>query len=466
MIHLEAFQKFKDQFNGKKVTIMGLGLLGRGVGDARFFAQCGADVLVTDLKSESELIDSIKQLKKFKNIEFVLGEHREQDFANADIVIKGNNVPLNNKYIKAAEKAGVRVAMSVTLFAKYAQELGATVVGVTGTRGKTTVTNMIYNTLKLGSPATKSVYLAGNVRGMSTIELASEIKEGDILILELDSWILQGFAYEQFSPHIAVFTNFYPDHLNYYNNMDEYFADKANIYKYQKDELGDVLIVGEQVVEYITNRGRTPLRSGTTPIREYIEAVGLPSDWELRVPGEHNRYNAGIAREVLQQLGMTDIEIKDALAEFTGVEGRLEYMGEFGSDKVKIYNDNNATTPEATIAGINALANGGNIILIAGGTDKGTELNEVAKIIEQKCSSVHLLEGSGTDRLAPLLSAPSAKCVIHNTFKETVQSALTATRANDTVLFSPLFSSFGKEFVNEYDRNDKFKQIIKNYYEQ
>ncbi len=444
------YKEFKDQFKGKKVTIMGLGLLGRGVGDARFFAQCGADVLVTDLKSEDELKDSIEQLKEFKNIRFVFGEHREQDFINADIVIKGNNIPLNNTYIKAAEEAGVRVAMSVALFAKYAQELGTTVVGVTGTRGKTTVTNMIYDSLRSSTPKLGgNVLLGGNVRGMSTIELASEIKDGDIMVLELDSWILQGFAYEQFSPHIAVFTNFYPDHLNYYNNMDEYFADKANIFKYQKDEFGDVLIVGEQVASKIEH--------------EHIEAVSLPSDWQLKVPGEHNRYNAGIAREALQQLGMTDIEIKSALAEFTGVEGRLEYMGEFGNDKVKIYNDNNATTPEATIAGINALTHGDDkLILIAGGTDKGTELNKVANIIKQKCSSVHLLEGSGTEKLIPLL--PQAK--VHNTFISTIHAALRHAQEGDTILFSPLFSSFGKEFVNEYDRNDKFKQIIKNYYEQ
>ena len=235
---MEAYDTFIDQFKGKKVTLMGLGLLGRGVGDARFFAECGAIVTVTDLKPEDELVDSIEQLSAY-DIDFVLGEHRESDFVDADLVIKGNNVSLDNKYIKAAETAGVRVAMSVALLAKYVASIGATVVGVTGTRGKTTVTNMVYSALQqLGDSTTESVYLAGNVRGVSTLALASQVKSGDTIILELDSWLLQGFAYEEYSPHIAAFTNFYPDHLNYYSSMDEYFADKANIFKYQKLERG------------------------------------------------------------------------------------------------------------------------------------------------------------------------------------------------------------------------------------
>ncbi len=456
---MTTLDTFKVQFKGKKITLMGLGLLGRGIGDARFFAECGAEVLVTDLKTEEQLKDSIKELEEYKNITFTLGEHREADFTNADIVIKGNNVPLDNKYIKAVQDAGVRVAMSVALFAQYVQELGAVVVGVTGTRGKTTVTNMIYEALRQAQgehsqeAQDRQVHLGGNVRGLSTLSLVSGVQEGDVVILELDSWLLQGFAYEQLSPHIAVFTNFYPDHLNYYKDMDEYFADKANIFKYQKLEYGDTLIVGDSALERVM---------AENPTVDPLEIVPMPEEWELKVPGVHNRENAALAREALQALGLTDSEIKIALEQFIGVEGRLEYMGEFGNEKVKIYNDNNATTPEATIAGINALSSDseGNTILIAGGTDKGTELKEVAKIIEERCSTVHLLEGSGTDKLLLLLKDAQ----VHKTFASTILSAIGSANEGDTILFSPLFSSFGKEFVNEYDRNDKFKKIVKEYY--
>ncbi|MCD5384636.1 MAG: UDP-N-acetylmuramoyl-L-alanine--D-glutamate ligase [Candidatus Pacebacteria bacterium] len=462
---MKAYYNFKNQFKDKRVTLMGLGLLGRGVGDAKFFAQCGAELTITDLKTEEQLKESVEQLKEYKNIKFVLGEHRIEDFIYTDIVIKSNNVPLDNKYIQAAQEADVRVAMSVALLAKYAQELGAVVVGVTGTRGKTTVTNMIYEALKLGGPTTKferSIFLGGNIRGVSTLSLAPEIKQDDIVVLELDSWILQGFEYEELSPHIAVFTNFYPDHLNYYKNMNEYFADKANIFKYQNFKNGDTLIVGDSALERV---------NASNPNVDPLEFVPIPEDWELKVPGVHNRENAALAREALQALGLTDIDIRESLEQFSGVEGRLEYMGEFthGGKKIKIYNDNNATTPEATIAGINALASrqgppsddAGGIVLIAGGTDKGAELEEVFKIIEEKCKMVYLLEGTGTEKLIPLLQ----EAKVHNTFKETVEAALRAAQTGDTILFSPLFSSFSKEFVNEYDRNDKFKEIIKEYYE-
>ncbi len=465
---MEAYDNFKNQFKDKKITLMGLGLLGRGVGDAKFFAQCGAELTVTDLKTKEELKESIQQLKEYKDIKFVLGEHREDDFTNADIVIKGNGVPINNKYIKVAQDNGVRVTMSVALFAKYVQSIGATVVGVTGTRGKTTVSNMIYNTLLGGSTAKFddiNIFIGGNIRGVSTLALAPKIKKDDIIVLELDSWILQGFAYEQISPHIAVFTNFFPDHLNYYKDMDEYFADKAKIFKYQKFEQGDTFIVGDTVLNRVLE---------AKPPVEPLDLVPIPEYWKLKVPGVHNRENAALAREALQALGLTDAEIKSGLEKFTGVEGRLEYMGEFidkyTGHKVKIYNDNNATTPEATIAGINALTsrlgssgdNGGtgNIILIAGGTDKDTDLKKVAKIIEQKCKTVHLLEGSGTDKLIPLLKNTK----VHKTFISTVLSAIGDADDGDIILFSPLFSSFGKEFANEYDRNDKFKKIIKEYY--
>ncbi len=458
---MQSFDSFKDQFKDKRVTLMGLGLLGRGVGDAKFLVECGASLTITDLKSKEQLQESLDQLKDYKDIKFVLGEHREEDFVNADIVIKGNNVPLDNIYIKAAEDAGVRIAMSVAIFAKHAQDIGAIVVGVTGTRGKSTVTQMIYDALQLRGKATKSgqVFLGGNIRGVSTLEMLPEVRAGDTVVLELDSWILQGFGYEEFSPHIAVFTNFYPDHLNYYPDMDTYFADKANIFEYQKLNKGDTLIIGDTVLDRI-QKAKPPV--------EPIISVPIPEDWELKVPGVHNRENAALAREVLQSLGMADEDIKDRLEEFTGVEGRLEYMGEFGSDKIEIYNDNNATSPEATIAGINALTcrkrspgDIGNIILIAGGTDKNTNLTEVAKVIEQGCREVHLLEGTGTDNLLPLL--PNAKA--HKTFISTVLSAIGDANEGDIVLFSPLFPSFGKEFVNEYDRNDKFKRIIKEYYE-
>src|SRR3989344_737921 len=134
-------------FRGKKITVLGLGLLGRGVGDVEFLAKCGASILVTDRKSEAELSESVKRLKQYKNVSFKLGGHEEEDFTQCDMVLKAAGVRLDSSEIAAARKAGVSVYMSTALFAKYAQEIGATIVGVTGTRGKTTVAHMIHHVL-------------------------------------------------------------------------------------------------------------------------------------------------------------------------------------------------------------------------------------------------------------------------------------------------------------------------------
>ncbi|MDP2650055.1 MAG: Mur ligase family protein [bacterium] len=452
-------------FKNKNITLMGLGLLGRGVGDARFLAECGANLTVTDLKSEEQLADSLKTLKDFKNINFVLGEHRTEDFVNADMVIKAPATPLNSPYIKAAKDAGVHVTMSTALFAKHAMYTGAVIVGVTGTRGKSTITHMIYHTLSLSNPITKSVHLGGNIRGVSTLAMLPEMEKADpssgdgaeasIAVLELDSWQLQGFGEEHISPNVAVFANLMPDHLNYYANEDEYFADKANIFKFQNAQKGDTLIVGDDIAEKIRQ---------TDPPIEPIISVPIPEEWKLQVLGVHNRENAALAREALAALGVPDDDIRTGLESFTGVEGRLEFLRDTNlprvaggkAGEVKIYNDNNATTPQATIAALKSFPSG-RVVLIAGGTDKGIALDELAKEIKERTKALILIDPSvtGTQTLAQLFpDAPVCKSV-----KDALAAARAAASAGDTILFSPAFSSFGM-FKNEYDRNDQFKGAV------
>src|SRR3989344_3204668 len=221
---------YRGAFKGKKITLLGLGLLGRGVNVAKFLAELGAELTITDMKDAKALEPSLKQLRKFKNIRYVLGEHRLKDFKNCDMVIKAAGVPLDSPYIKEAKKNKIPVEMDASLFAKFTP---ATMVGVTGTRGKSTVTHLVAHILGLAYP--EHVFVGGNVRGMATLPLLKKTKIGDIVVLELDSWQLQGFGDAKISPHVAVFTNFLEDHMNYYQgSMDKYFNDKANIFKYQK----------------------------------------------------------------------------------------------------------------------------------------------------------------------------------------------------------------------------------------
>lgn len=427
---------------------MGLGLLGRGVGDVEFLAGCGAHVLVTDMKNEVELSESVEKLKRFPNITFRLGGHTVDDFTECDLVIKAAGVPLNSPYIAAARIAGVPVAMSTALFAKYAMGAGAKIVGVTGTRGKSTITHMIYHTLV---DAGKRALLGGNVRGASTLAMLSDVRAGDITVLELDSWQLQGFGDLGISPHVAVFSNLMPDHMNYYGgDMEKYFADKANIFRSQHQ--GDTLIVGNGI--------ETRIREANPPVSPaYSEPI--PADWKLQIPGVHNRGNAALAAGALRAVGLSEDEIRTGLESFPGVEGRLQLLGDI--DGVKVYNDNNATTPEATIAALRALDTGEkNIILIAGGADKGLELDVLADEIKRTCARVTLLaheKYAGTERLKAELREREVPFEEASDLKTALARGLSG-QTDGVLLFSPAFASFGM-FNNEYERNDEFVKLVR-----
>ncbi len=435
---------YRAYFKGKKITLMGLGLLGRGVGDAAFLAECGAELIVTDKKSEGELAASVEKLKQYKNITFHLGKSGPEDFMEADMIIKAAGVPLDSSEIAAARAAGVPVYMSTALFAKYAAEAGAIIVGVTGTRGKSTVAHMIFHALQKSG---RRVHLGGNVRGISTLALLRDVEKWDAVVLELDSWQLQGFGDLQISPHIAVFTNLMPDHQNYYKDMEEYFVDKANIFRYQKR--GDILIVGASIVDRI--RHAKPPVTPLVPER----ALGLLN---LRVLGQHNIENASFAAAALIPFGLNDDAIRDSIESFEPVEGRLQFVREING--IKIYNDNNATTPEATIAGVRAL--GSDITLIIGGSEKGLALEELVSEIKKNVSYVILLTHpnyKGSARLADALQKANVAYVEANDLPQAVGIAIEKTTTG-IILFSPAFASFGM-FKNEYDRDDQFVRLIK-----
>ena len=439
--------KYGDYFKGKKVTVMGLGLLGRGIGDAAFIAEAGAtEVLVTDRKSAEELSESVAKLAHFSNVTFVLGEHRLEDFSNRDLIVVAAGVPLDSPYVARAREAGVRVVQSAALFAELSM---IPIVGITGTRGKSTVTHMIHHVLK--ETFEGEIILGGNVRGLSNLQLLNQVQDDSIAVMELDSWQLQGFGWAKISPHIAVFTNFMPDHMNYYKgDMDAYFSDKANIFKYQNEH--DVLITTPEVFEWAKKLPAATLGQEVVLADSSI----IPDDALLSMPGEHNRLNAALAYQALTALGLTEEEIFSGLASFPGVEGRLQYLGEVRD--VKIYNDNNATTPQAVVVGMQAVGNRDdkNIILIAGGAYKEIDPQVLIDEIPHYCKKVVLLSGTGTDLLKDKIDAQ-----VVGSMKDAVKSAMTAGQPGDVLLFSPGFASFGM-YKNEYERNDEFVSLIDN----
>ncbi len=439
---------------------MGLGLLGRGVGDAVFLAQCGARLTVTDLKTEKELAPSLKKLKQFKNIQFVLGRHRVSDFQKADLVIKSAGVPLDSSYIKEAKKHGVPITMSTALFAKLIPE-DVTLIGVTGTRGKTTVAHLTYEILKSDK---HRVFLGGNVRGVSTLALLKKIKPKDYVVLELDSWQLQGFGDERISPHIAVFTNFLEDHMNYYRgSMKQYWKDKEHIFTNQKER--DVIFAGKDIASRI--------RKNTQRKGKLIIVDAIPKNWKLKMPGEHNRANAAFAVAIARQVGVPQQIIKKTVESFRGVPGRLEYLRTIRG--VKIYNDTTATMPEATIAALRALQPTRlasqaerathnlqpTTILIMGGADKNLNMSALLKEIPKYCKKVLLLPGTGSEKIKNQISKIKITTQNVKSLREAVELAMSEAKRGDIILFSPAFASFGL-FKNEFDRGEQFDKLIDN----
>ncbi len=434
---------------------MGLGLLGRGIGVAKFLAEAGADLLVTDLKTEKELAPALRQLKKFKNIKFVLGEHRLEDFRSRDLIIRAANAPLNSPYLAEARKNGLPIEQDASLFAKLAPA-GVMLVGVTGTRGKSTVAHLIHGIIK-GLPLKTRVtlgfrdcYLAGNVRGLATLPLLKKVRSGDVVVLELDSWQLQSWGDSQISPSVAVFTNFMPDHQNYYQgDMERYFADKANIFRAQKTD--EVLVVGEGLIK--SSYGE---RVRATVSKLLIARPNDVKSWRRKILGAHNLENIACAAAAAQALGLPLTAIKKAVAGFAGVPGRQELVRVWRGRK--IYNDTTATTPAALLAALKTFGHRRKVILIAGGSDKNLPLNELPVALKRYCRKVIFLPGTGTEKL--LAVTPNLAGDLVSDLKTALTQAVVVSQRGDTILFSPGFASFG-QFKNEFDRGDQYNQLVK-----
>lgn len=435
---------------------MGLGLLGRGIGDAAFLARHGVDLIVTDLKSEEQLADALQALEQYPHITYRLGEHVEEDFVGRDLILKGAGVPLDSPYIQTARKHAVPVDMSASLVARIS---GMPIVGVTGTRGKSTVTYLLEHMLRADG---RRVILGGNVRGVSNLALLEDVTGDSIGVFELDSWQCQGFGEDRtlegegiqqgpISPQVAVFTTFMPDHLNYYkNDLDAYLGDKANIFLHQSSS--DTLVVGRQALP--------ALEKYKKHIQAHVvvaDESDVPTRWKSPLIGAHNRYNIGIAVATARTLGIDDNVLEEVVANLSPMSGRLECVRTVRG--VTIYNDTNATTPEATTVALEALHTEAksSTILIAGGTDKGIDCSAFPEAIQAHTKKCILLAGTGTDKLVAY--DPSLKSEVVDSLEEALRTAYSHAEEHDAILFSPGFASFGM-FKNEYDRGEQFIRLV------
>ncbi|MFC1711475.1 UDP-N-acetylmuramoyl-L-alanine--D-glutamate ligase [Patescibacteria group bacterium] len=441
---LKPFEKFKKDYQGKKVLIMGLGLLGRGVQDAAFFAKIGAKVTVTDLKTANQLNNSLLKLKKYQ-IRFILGKHQKKDILATDLVLRNAAVPLNSPFLKLARKHNIPIEMDESLFVQYADNK---MIGITGTRGKSTITTMIYNILKTaGYP----VFLGGNISGVATLPLLEKINKKDIIVTELSSWQLQSFKKIKYSPNISVISNIYEDHLNRYKSMEGYINDKKIIFNYQTKK--DFLVLNKECLK--TRNLASQAKSKII----WFEKKNWPSSLKLKVKGEHNFANAAAAIKVAEILKIDKKTIFKTLQDFQGLPFRFEKIASI--DGVEYINDTTSTTPIAGIVAIQSLERP--VILIAGGNTKNLDMSGFAKEISLKVEKVVFLKGPETDNLIKLLKKLKANKKMSGNFssvKKAVLKAKSLAKSGDVILFSPACRSHGI-FVNEFDRGEQFNQIVR-----
>lgn len=438
--------KLRDQYADKKVLVVGLGLQGGGVGVAKFFAELGSQVSVTDKKTKEQLQESISALSSY-NINYTFGEHKLDDFLEADVIFKGPSVSWDMPEIVKAQEKGIPIEMEAAFFVEHSP---ATVIGITGTRGKSTTTSMIYEGLMRTG---KKVFEGGNIPNISTISLLKEVSAEDYIVLELSSWALSGFHRKKISPHIAVFTNIYPDHLNYYKSMEDYLYDKKAIYLYQKEK--DFLIANKSLQSSIE-------KDSVLSTIHFFTKDDFQGTFKHNLQGDHNKENAAAALMALKRAGMDESRALNSIEDFYPLSFRQELLSKV-DDTIQFVNDTTSTTPVATIKAIEAFSDKP-MVLILGGNSKGLPTQDLLSSLE-KVKKIVLLKGSFTDEIMGELKKHYAGKIseVFDDLKEATQRSIEWAKEFRTpcyILLSPGATSFAM-FKNEFDRGEQFNEIVK-----
>ena len=459
--------------------MMGLGLHGGGLQSARFLLKKGACVTVTDLRDEKILQPSIEQLDTACRelgrapVRYVLGRHETGDFQKADMVIKNPGVKPDSPFLKAAR----RIETDISLFLS---ESPARLFAVTGSKGKSSAAAALHWILNRAGKSGRA-FLGGNIT-VSPLTFLDDLSENDDVVLELSSWQLGDLkgraAFDNsplLKPKAAVLTAIMPDHLDRYASMEEYVDDKRNIYRGQD---GSCVTVAGDCPWGKSFRAETkgrPLVYSGSPLEDGLsggwidgEGRGMARLWNsgeseqlvpdlLLTPGEHQKLNLLAAALAAYGLGTDAREICGALADFPGIEHRLELFYEAG--QVRFYNDSAATIPEAAAACIEALVPQAPLVLVTGGTDKNLDFSPLVRAAG-KAKAVILLAGSGSEKLIPLLK--TAGISYSGPFEELEKAVIRAyeiVEKGNIVALSPGCASFGM-FFNEFDRGRKWKDTV------
>jgi len=452
-------------WHSKRVTVMGLGGFGGGIGVTRWLARQGAQVTLTDRAPADKLQDALAQLADLP-LTLRLGGHVEHDFRGVDLVVANPAVPPSSPFLEIARHAGVPVTTEINLFV---ERCPARTVGVTGSVGKSTITSMIGHVLTHAQNGA-AVHVGGNI-GRSLLDDLPRIRHDDFVVLELSSFQLHWTPQVRWSPHVAVISNVTPNHLDWHGTFAAYLADKLNIVRFQRPE-HDAIVV-ENVPALCHNFGLLfgdvagLWRYGTdaadlVAVQQSTPAVDC-DDRHLRwptvalaVPGAHNRRNAAAALTVAAVLGLDPERAAAALATFAGLPHRLCRVAVI--DDVTYYDDSKSTTPEAVITALAALDQPVHIIL--GGYDKGSDLTPAVEAVAARARFAACLGQTGP-RLVEALRARGVAAELFDSLAAATAACRAHAQPGDVVLLSPGCASWDM-FTDYRARGLAFQQLVTN----
>lgn len=454
--------EFQKKIKGKKVAIIGLGV--SNIPLIEYLKEIEAEITVFD-KREYEKLDMIakEKIEKYQ-IRTILGPDNLKELKGFDYIFRSPSCRPDFPEIQEEVKRGAILTSEI----EQVMELSpSTIIGITGSDGKTTTTSLIYEILKQKGFNT---YLGGNI-GIPLFTRIKDMKPEDVVVLELSSFQLMNM---KVSPHIAVITNITPNHLDIHKSYQEYIDAKKRIFSFQNAK--DILVLNydndntrkmkeEAKSRVIFFSGKEKLEDGYIVDNDTIKYCNqglrrhLLKTKDIYIRGKHNYENIAAAIAATSSLVDFDTQIK-AISKFKGVEHRLEFVREIG--EVKWYNDSIGTSPTRTIAGLYAFDE--NIVLIAGGYDKNLDYEPLAKPIIEKVSDL-ILVGATSEKIQNAvkreLKNQENEIDIYRckTLEEAVRTAREIAKPKDIVLFSPASASFDM-FKNFEERGKKYKEIV------
>lgn len=454
--------EFNNELANKKIAIIGMGVSNIPLID--YFYKYKAKITIFDKRTIDNLDDIVLKKINEYNIEYSLGENNLSKLHGFDYIFRSPSCRPDTRELVEEEKNGAIITSEIEMLIKLCP---GTVIGITGSDGKTTTTSLIYAILKEKG---YECFLGGNI-GVPLFTKLNEMTPNSVVVLELSSFQLMNM---NISPKISVITNISPNHLDIHKSYEEYINSKKNIFSHQNSNDIVVLNADNEITynlkteangKVILFSSKQKLDNGIIYDNKIIKSCedGLRRHIievkDIKLRGIHNYENICAAIAATKSLVDIDTQIK-AISKFAGVEHRLEYIRTING--VEWYNDSIGTSPSRTIAGLNSFDE--KIVLIAGGYDKHLDYTPIAKPIVEHVSAL-ILVGATTEKIYTAVTnelkaqgkeIPIAKCT---TLEETISIAHKIAKDGEVVLFSPASASFDM-FKSFAERGDLFKELV------